>query len=239
MRQNLLESSSSWLGSPQTTQPHVCSKNINSIKQILEYTVCEVGLLQSPQSAEDPNDYYFSLLWIIIIVCVWTFCHHVYCAPPMYNTQGVQKVSVPLELELQELQAFVRFPGVLGVKPKSPKTTARETAEPPLQSLHGTVLNSQASLRQVKGLMPLPPPPECWDYRLTPPHLDLSGLRTKHRLSWTLGEHSTNWASSPVLGFFCFWKLAVMCKQACFWYRLQSWRNVTAMLRTAICLTMR
>lgn len=73
--------------------------------------------------------------------------------------------------------------------------------------------------------MPLPPPPECWDYRLTPPHLDLSGLRTKHRLSWTLGEHSTNWASSPVLGFFCSWKLAVMCKQACFWYRLQSWRD--------------
>jgi hypothetical protein len=29
----------------------------------------------------------------------------------MYNTQGVQKVSVPLELELQ---AFVRFQGVLG-----------------------------------------------------------------------------------------------------------------------------
>lgn len=30
------------------------------------------------------------------------------------------------------------------IKPKSPKTAARETAEPPLQSLHGTVLNSQA-----------------------------------------------------------------------------------------------
>lgn len=85
------------------------------------------------------------------------FCQQVYCAPPIYYAQGAQKVSVPLELELQ---AFVRFQGKLGIKPRFPKTTARVTVEPPLQSLHGTVFNSQA-LRQVKLLIPLPPPPAC------------------------------------------------------------------------------
>lgn len=82
-------------------------------------------MVQSPQSAEDPNDCYFSLISNIIILCVWMFYQRVYCVLPMYNAQGVQKMSALLEL---------KFQGVLGIKPRSPKTAARVTAGPPLQS---------------------------------------------------------------------------------------------------------
>lgn len=47
--------------------------------------------------------------------------------------------------ESRRCQPFwnLRFQGVLEIKPRSPKTAARVTAGPPLQSVHGTGFNSQ------------------------------------------------------------------------------------------------